>query len=111
MLRTARRAVVAIEPHYGLCGRLLGAEWERHDDVENFVFRWSRETFEQLTRSYLLSKDATIEVHRTWDHSRAVGKAVSHLPPRLQLPAARTVYAALRPPSRVGNMFVGVVIK
>jgi SAM-dependent methyltransferase len=41
MLRVARRAVVVIEPHDGLVGRLLGRTWEEHDGVRNYVFRWT----------------------------------------------------------------------
>ena len=111
MLRVARVAVILIEPHHGAVGKLVGREWEVQGDAVNFVFRWNTMMLEQCTRSYLLSRDARVIGTRVWDHGLVVARAVGHLPSRLRLPAAKAVYAALAPISRVGNMMVGVVVK
>ena len=111
MLRVAREAVVVIEPHEGLVGRMIGTEWEIQGEAVNYVFRWNRGFLEQCTRSYLLSKDVKVVVNRLWDHNSVVAKLVSRLVPPLRLSAARLVYAALRPVASAGNMMVGVIIK
>jgi SAM-dependent methyltransferase len=111
MLRVARVAAIVIEPHYSLVGKLIGTEWEVHGDAVNYVFRWNRSILEQATRSYLLVKDSTIVPRRLWDHNLAIGKVATKMPKPLQVRVAKTIYAALRPFDRVGNMMVGVVMK
>jgi SAM-dependent methyltransferase len=111
MLRVARQGVAVIEPHYGLVGRALGTEWEVQGDAVNYVFRWSKPMLEQVTRSYLVSRDAVVVAHRLWDHPLLVGKAAERLPRRMRHAAARAVYGALTPVRRWGNMMVGVVLK
>ncbi len=111
MLRVARVAVILIEPHHGLVGKIAGREWEIQGHAVNYVFRWNTAMLEQCTRSYLLSRDARVIGMRVWDHGLAVANAVAHLPSALRLPAAKAIYAALAPVSRVGNMMVGVVVK
>ncbi|MEU0219476.1 class I SAM-dependent methyltransferase [Streptomyces sp. NPDC006265] len=111
MLRVTRRAVIVIEPHDGLVGRLIGTEWERHGDVVNYVFRWNRSILNQATRSYLLCKQAIVLPYRMWDHNVVVGKLARCFPERWRLTAAKTVYRVLRPVNRVGNMMVAVVVK
>ncbi|MFJ7337131.1 class I SAM-dependent methyltransferase [Streptomyces sp. NPDC101110] len=111
MLRVARTAVIVIEPHDGLVGRLIGTEWERHGDVVNYVFRWNRSILNQATRSYLLCKRAIVLPHRMWDHNVVVGKLARRFPERWRLTVAKAVYRVLRPVNRVGNMMVAVVVK
>jgi SAM-dependent methyltransferase len=111
MLRVAREAVVVIEPHYGMVGKVMGTEWETQGDAVNYVFRWNRPMLEQATRSYLLSRDAVVVTHRLWDHSLLLGRAVGRLPAAVRPVAARAAYAALTPLGRCGNMMVGVVLK
>ncbi|WUH89646.1 class I SAM-dependent methyltransferase [Streptomyces sp. NBC_00433] len=111
MLRVARTAVIVIEPHEGLVGKLIGTEWEKHGDVVNFVFRWSRSILEQATLSYLLTPDAIVLPHRTWDHNVVVGRLVNRLPARWRLPIAKSVYRVLSPANRLGNMMIGIVVK
>lgn len=41
MLRVASRAVVALEPHDSMVGRVLGMRWEKNGGSCNFVFRWT----------------------------------------------------------------------
>jgi len=111
MLRVARVAAIVIEPHYGAIGKWIGREWEVSGEAVNYVFRWNRSIMEQTTRSYLLSKDSAIVPHRLWDHNLAIGRAVARMPRQLQLRAAKSIYAALRPFDRFGNMMVGVALK
>lgn len=111
MLRVARNAIVVIEPHFGLAGRLLGTTWEQQGDAINYVFRWNRAILEQSTRSYLLSDSTQIIAMRLWDHNLMVGKIVNHLPPRNRLFGAKSFYKTLEPFSSFGNMMVGVVLK
>lgn len=111
MLRVARKAVIVIEPHYGLVGRLFGTEFEHEDGVTNYVFRWSRQTFGQTVLSFLPTSRPTVKVLRCWDHNLAMFKLTRRLPESTRVPVARTIYALLRPLSRLGNMFVGIVLK
>ncbi len=111
MLRVARVAVILIEPHHGLIGKLFGHRWEVQGDAINYVFRWNTMMLEQSTRSYLLSRETRVIGMRLWDHGLAVSKAVGRLPASWRLPTAKAIYSALRPLSRVGNMMVGVVVK
>jgi SAM-dependent methyltransferase len=111
MLRVARVAAIVIEPHYGAVGKLIGTEWEEHGDAVNYVFRWNRSILEQATRSYLLDRDCAIIPRRLWDHNLVLYRATTRLPKKLQVRTARTIYGALRPFNRLGNMMVGVVLK
>lgn len=111
MLRVARVAAIVIEPHVSAVGSLIGKEWEAHGEAVNYVFRWNRSILEQATRSYLLDKDSAVIPRRLWDHNLAISKATTRLPGRLQLRAAKAIYATLRPFNRFGNMMVGVVLK
>jgi ubiquinone/menaquinone biosynthesis C-methylase UbiE len=112
MLRVSRRGVIVIEPHRGLVARLLGTTWEREGDgAVNYVFRWDGDLLEQVTRSYLLSKDATVTVKRIWDHGGIVARVASRLPKPLQLPVAKAIYGTLNIASIAGNMMVAVVVK
>ncbi|NGN65093.1 class I SAM-dependent methyltransferase [Streptomyces sp. A7024] len=111
MLRVARTAVILIEPHESLVGRLIGTEWEVQGTAVNYVFRWNGSFLKQVTLSYLLRDRATVLPRRLWDHNLAVGKLVRRcVPGRWRLPAAKAVYAALTPFNRLGNMMVGVVL-
>jgi SAM-dependent methyltransferase len=111
MLRVARRAVVVIEPHDGLVGRLLGRTWEEHDGVRNYVFRWTGRLLEQATRSYVPDTPVCVDAHRFWDHNLAMGRLA-----RLAgggergLRCAQRAYGALRPFGRLGNMMLGVTV-
>jgi SAM-dependent methyltransferase len=111
MLRIARTAVIVIEPHDSLVGKLIGTEWERHGEAVNYVFRWNHSMLKQATLSYLLQSDAVVLSRRVWDHNVAVGRMVKRLPERWRLTAAKGIYGALSPVNRLGNMMVGVVVK
>ncbi len=111
MLRVARRAVVVIEPHVGLVGRLIGTRWEREDEDVNFVFRWNQAILEQVARSYLLDGPHHVRALRLWDHNAAMAKLVWRFPEDRRLRMAKLGYGALRVLlPRAGNMMVGVVL-
>jgi SAM-dependent methyltransferase len=111
MLRVARTAVIVIEPHDSLVGRLVGTEWERQGDAVNYVFRWTHSMLKQAALSYLLRSDSIVLTRRVWDHNVAVGRAVKRLPEHWRLAGAKAIYRALSPVNRLGNMMVGVVVK
>ena len=110
MLRVARRAVVVIEPRLGMAGRILGRQWEELGGATNYVFRWSDNLLEQLTRSQLLKRPLIIDVAARWDHSSCIHRLVRKCGP-VGLPVAKAIYAALRPFDFCGNNFIGVVVK
>lgn len=112
MIRIARRAVIVLEPHTGLVAKLLGREWEEHEGVFNYVFRWDRRLFEQATKSQILKRPCTIRTVRLWDHSGCIHRAVHPLGNgSWSLNAARVLYACLTPFNFVGNNFIGIVVK
>jgi SAM-dependent methyltransferase len=115
MLRVARRAVIVIEPHAGLVGRIIGTTWEKHDDEVNYVFRWNQLMLEEPARSLLLDSATDIRAIRIWDHCMTVVRLAEKLRlgnGRAAVFAAKCFYAALNIPfSRLGNMMVGVVVK
>ncbi len=115
MLRVARRAVVVIEPHAGLVGKLIGTTWEKHDDEINYVFRWNQLMLEEPARSLLLDSPTDVQAIRTWDHNVTVQKLIRKLrlgSGRAAVFAAKCLYAALNIPfSWLGNMMIGVVVK
>jgi len=53
MLRIASRAVIFLEPHDSLVGRLIGTRWERNGSAVNYVFRWTKRLVQDTTSSYL----------------------------------------------------------
>jgi len=112
MLRVSRRVVIVIEPHLSAVGKLLGTKWERRKGHVNYVFRWNQVILEQVTRSYLLSDKARVKAIRFWDHNLLVGNAVSKVPSRYRLRAAKAIYQVLEILlRRAGNMMIGVVVK
>lgn len=111
MLRVAARAVVVIEPHDGLVGRLLGKRWEVHGAERNFVFRWTGRLLEQTVRSYLLGDEPVVMAKRLWDHNVVVGKFARKISRREPLKGVQRIYMALRPFDRIGNMLIAVVVK
>ncbi len=112
MLRVARRAVVVIEPHAGLIARTFGRVWEEHDAAVNYVFRWRRWMLEDVTRSYLLKGNYTIDVLRLWDKNTVMGRIGRRIGGGAGLATVKAAYAVLNTAARpLGNMFIGVVIK
>jgi len=111
MLRVARKAIIVIEPYNSVVGKMIGTEWEVHDEAVNYVYRWDKKMIEQTVKSYLLKDYGKIRVFRFWDHNVVVGKLARLFGGKLKLPAAKLIYSALTPISFTGNMCVAVVIK
>lgn len=111
MLRVARTAAVVIEPHSGLVARAIGRRWEVCGEAVNFVFRWNRNIFEQVTRSYLLREDTEVIVCRFFDHGLVVSRVVERLPRKVRLLAAKAIYGLLDLVAPMGNNMVGIVLK
>jgi ubiquinone/menaquinone biosynthesis C-methylase UbiE len=113
MLRVSRRAAVLIEPHAGVVARLFGHTWEVEEGAVNYVFRWHPLLFEQVTRSYLLKGNYTLEMIRFWDNNSVmVGIARAVGGGKLGLVTIRLMYGVLNTLIRpLGNMFIGAVIK
>lgn len=113
MLRVAQSGVIVIEPHTGLVAGLLGTEWEHEGDAVNYVFRWNHSLLEQSTRSMLLKRPCYVRGMRIWDHNVSLRKVANLLGGKqLGLAAAKFIYGAMGiclP--RLGNMFIGVVVK
>ncbi|HTI11336.1 MAG TPA: class I SAM-dependent methyltransferase [Puia sp.] len=111
MLRVASKAIIVVEPYNSVVGKMIGTEWEEHEDAINYVYRWDRKMVEQTVKSFLLKRHGAIRVFRFWDHNVVVGKLAKLFPAKLKLQAAKMIYAALIPFSFTGNMMVGVVVK
>jgi len=122
MLRVARRAAVVIEPHGGIVARLLGTVWERHDGdgsdaaggkAQNYVFRWNRQVFTDVTRSYLLDEAKDVDVVRFWDHNVMIRRVADMVGGgRLGLATAKGAYGLLDAGLWwMGNAMVGIVLK
>ncbi len=112
MIRMARRAVVVIEPHLSLVGRVIGTDWEKVGDAVNYVFRWDEDMFAQTARSQLVREPSVIWTKRFWDHNQAVSKLSNWTdsePTKMGL--TRAAYGALTPFNRLGNMFIGILVK
>jgi ubiquinone/menaquinone biosynthesis C-methylase UbiE len=113
MLRVARRAVVVIEPHSGIIGRIFGTTWEQEEDTTNYVFRWNKHLVREVTYSYLVNPAVEVCVKRIWDHNVVMGQLTSMVKPRrFAVGVARAGYGILDILARpLGNMFIAVVVK
>jgi SAM-dependent methyltransferase len=111
MLRVAKKAVVVIEPKHGLVGGLIGTQFEKQGAFENYVFRWSPYSFQDVTKSYLLRKLTDIKFIALWDHTLAVYKVAAKFPVGMQVAVAKFIYGCFMPFSFCGNMMVGIVVK
>jgi ubiquinone/menaquinone biosynthesis C-methylase UbiE len=112
MIRVARRGLAVLEPHTGLVAKAIGTEWERHGDAVNFVFRWNHEMFRQVILSQCLERPLNIRALRLWDHNSLIKKIVSPLGGgKLSLLAAKLLYGLLAPINRLGNNFIGLMVK
>jgi ubiquinone/menaquinone biosynthesis C-methylase UbiE len=111
MVRTAKKAMIVIEPYNGLVGNLIGTEWEVHGQAVNYVFRWDKQMVTQVVKSQLLKNFSKISVIRLWDHNSVILKIVNKLPKSLRLKAAKTIYALLKTVDVLGNNMVAVVVK
>jgi ubiquinone/menaquinone biosynthesis C-methylase UbiE len=111
MLRVSRRAVVVLEPHQSMVGRLIGTQWEVHGDAVNYVFRWDERILSSVAYSYTVRRDLIIACRRLWDHPGVMSSLVARLPGRFRLPGARAAYGLLTPLGFGGNAMVAVLVK
>lgn len=111
MLRVANKAAIVIEPYNGLVGAAIGTEWEEHEEIINYVFRWDRKFFSQITKSYLLKNYKQIKVFRIWDHNVVIRKLGKIAPTKFKVVFSKFVYSILSFFDFSGNMFIGIVIK
>jgi ubiquinone/menaquinone biosynthesis C-methylase UbiE len=113
MLRVARRAVIVIEPHSGIVGRVFGTTWEHEEGATNYVFRWNTHLLREVTYSYLVNPDVAVCVKRIWDHNVVMARMASVVRPRrFAVSVARVIYGILDTLARpLGNMFIAVVVK
>jgi hypothetical protein len=80
MLRVCRRAVILMEPHDCLLGRLfdrlkLSTQFEHSQDEninnrKNFIFRWDLHLLEKLLNSYYLDSGFSITARVGWKRGR-----------------------------------------
>jgi ubiquinone/menaquinone biosynthesis C-methylase UbiE len=111
MLRVAKKAIIVIEPYNGLVGKLIGTEWEVHGNATNYVFRWDKNTVNQVVKSQLLNNYKLIKVLRFWDHNSIVLKIANKFPKSLRLVASKIIYGLLNPFDFLGNNMVSVILK
>ncbi len=115
MLRVSKKAIIVIEPHSGIISKLFGTIWEKHDNTINYVFRWNKFIFKELTLSYLLQKNLYIKVIRLWDHNcfmMKISEKVSKNNKLLRLNFIKLCYDILNTLFWwLGNMMIGIIIK
>ena len=110
MIRVARKAVIVLEPHTGVVGRLIGTTWERHGDVVNYVYRWNLGMFRQTVLRQVLEAPVDIRVVRLWDHNTTIRKIASRFGKGgFSLKLARLIYGFLSPFNFLGNNFIGIL--
>ncbi len=113
MVRAAGKAVLAIEPNEGLVAKLLGQEFEVEEGETNYVFRWTAELLEQVVKSQILEAPVHIENLRTMHHHMVwpIAEKLCRGNPRLMHAFIENVYKVASRFDRIGNQFVGLVVK
>ena len=113
MLRVARVAVLFLEPHESLVGRVMGTKWERKGDAVNYVFRWNRTLVEQVASSYMGPGSFVNLSFSFWHHNILMNKLGRLFGGggRGQRVAAVTKRLLDGLASRSGNQFCGLVVK
>ena len=111
MLRVAKKAVVFLEPHDSLVGRLIGTQWEKNGSAVNWVFRWDKELVEQVMSSYLGPNQFENLSFSFWHHD-SYEKLPKLLGSVLGLSAIKSIKVLLDiTMGNVGNQFCGMVLK
>jgi SAM-dependent methyltransferase len=112
MLRISTTAVVFLEPHNSVAGRMVGRTWEQHGDAVNYVFRWTRRLVQDVASSYLGRDSFRNLSFAFWHHNVMLEKIGRPLGIRASVPvlrAAKAVIDRLLPAS--GNQFCGMIVK
>jgi hypothetical protein len=113
MLRIASHAVIFLEPHDSLVGRLIGTKWETNGPAVNYVFRWTKRLVEDVTCSYLGQSSFRNLSFSFWHHNVVLAKAGRCLGGgAFAMSCIRVAKACMDflLPS-MGNQFCGLVIK
>ena len=113
MLRVARKGVIVIEPHLGLVATVLGTVWEEHDGIVNYVFRWNKHMFEEISHSFFLRQPLYLKHIRLWHHNVVMGKLGRLFRSgKIGLFLVRFSCWILDIfLGRLGNMFIGIIVK
>jgi hypothetical protein len=113
MLRIASRAVIFLEPHDSLVGRLIGTEWEANGPAVNYVFRWTKRLVQDIACSYLGPSAFQNLSFSFWHHNVVLAKAGQRFGGgRFAISCirlAKTTIDFLLP--RMGNQFCGLIVK
>jgi ubiquinone/menaquinone biosynthesis C-methylase UbiE len=112
MLRISTTAVVFLEPHNSVAGRMVGRTWEQHGDAVNYVFRWTRRLVQDVASSYLGRDSFRNLSFAFWHNNVMMEKLTKPLGSRVAvsvLRAGKAVFDRVLPAS--GNQFCGMVIK
>jgi len=113
MLRIASRAVIFLEPHDSLVGRLIGTKWETNGPAVNYVFRWRRRLVQDIASSYLGRNTFQNLSFSFWHHNVVLARVGQRLGGgAFAITCIRAVKAGmdfLLP--AIGNQFCGLIIK
>jgi SAM-dependent methyltransferase len=113
MLRISRHAVVFLEPHDSVVGRLIGTQWEVHDEAKNYVFRWRKKLVGDVAASYLGSQSFRNLSFSFWHHNVVFGKFRKLLgggPTAVYVIRGIKAFLNAALPG-MGNQFCGLVLK
>lgn len=69
MLRISSYGVIFLEPHESLVGKVMGTEWERHDDAVNYVFRWDNLLVTKVVKSFFADDNYKNLSFSCWHHN------------------------------------------
>jgi len=112
MLRVAARAVIFLEPHDSLVGRLIGTKWETNGPAVNYVFRWTKGLVEDIASSYLGQNGFENRSFSFFHHNIVLAKVSLLLGKGSAsvafISAAKALMGFLLP--GMGNQFCGLVI-
>jgi len=112
MLRISTTAVVFLEPHNSLAGRMVGRTWEHHGDAVNYVFRWTRRLVQDVASSYLGPDSFRNLSFAFWHHNVMLEKIGRRFGRRLSIPVLRTAKTLIdRVLPGSGNQFCGMILK
>ncbi|MBU1425994.1 MAG: methyltransferase domain-containing protein [Gammaproteobacteria bacterium] len=112
MMRMASVAVVFLEPHDSLVGKLIGTRWEQNGEATNFVFRWTRKLVNDITCSYLCTENFRNLSFSFWHHNivfRKLGARIGGGGIGIGVISALKVFLDLLF-GRFGNQFCGLVV-
>jgi hypothetical protein len=111
-LRVSRVAAMFFEPHDSFVGRLIGRQWERHDDSVNYVFRWNRKLIPDVARSYLGHDHFRDASFTFWYHQDRFAQALKALGDgRFALHALKLLIGALNLLPLRRNQVCGLIVK